>query len=120
MDDRLNRHDLTDEEWQRLLRLAARGGRIAAPMIDQTNRRQVLVLRELGPHPIHAGRAASGRGCLPMRLARPASSMRSSSDRPADRHSPWRKRTETWQAITGVDPDRIEVCASSSLTGTAI
>jgi len=46
--------------------------------------------------------------------------MRSSSDRPADRHSPWRKRTETWQAITGVDPDRIEVCASSSLTGTAI
>jgi hypothetical protein len=35
---------------------AARGERVAAPMIDQTNRRQVLALRELGQHLNHAGR----------------------------------------------------------------
>lgn len=28
-----------------------------------------------------------------------------------------RRRTETWEAVVGVDPDRIEVSVSSSLTG---
>jgi hypothetical protein len=37
-------------------------------MIDQTNRRQVLVLRELGTRPIHAGRRSIG----PRLLAREA------------------------------------------------
>jgi catechol 2,3-dioxygenase-like lactoylglutathione lyase family enzyme len=35
------------------LRLAARGDRVAALMINEASRRQVLVLRELGPQPSH-------------------------------------------------------------------
>ena len=31
-----------------------------------------------------------------------------------------RRRPETWEAIVGVDPDRIEVSVSSSLTGVPI
>ena len=31
-----------------------------------------------------------------------------------------RRKTETWEAIVGVDPDRIEIAVSSSLTGDPI
>ncbi len=31
-----------------------------------------------------------------------------------------RRRTDTWEAVVGVDPDRIEVSVSSSLTGVPI
>lgn len=57
------------------LRLVARGDRVAALMIDETSRRQVLVLRELGTHPLHMGRGSIGPRLLDLELARPASSM---------------------------------------------
>jgi len=37
------------------------GGRVAAPMTDQTNRKQVLAPRELGAHPTHPGPSISPR-----------------------------------------------------------
>jgi hypothetical protein len=44
------------------------------------------------------------------------------TDREQSRHrAPGRlNRTGTWEAIVGVDPDRIEVSVSSSLTGVPI
>jgi catechol 2,3-dioxygenase-like lactoylglutathione lyase family enzyme len=58
------------------LRLVARGDRVAALMIDETNRRQVLVLREAGgSHPLHVGRGSIGPRLLALRPARPANSM---------------------------------------------
>lgn len=32
----------------------------------------------------------------------------------------WHWQTDTYRAILGLDPDRIEVCAASSLVGAAI
>jgi hypothetical protein len=55
------------------LRLAARGDRVAALVLvtEEANRRQVLVLRELGPHPIHAGRRSIGLRLLAVEAASP-------------------------------------------------
>ena len=102
------------------LRLAARGDRVAALMIDETSRRQVLVLRELGPQPMHPGRGTIGPRLLALEAGSPGE-LDVIEHRLAERQALiGRRRTETWQAIVGVDPDRIEVSVSSSLTGAPI
>jgi len=100
------------------LRSVAGGDRVSALMIDETNRRQVLVLREVGgPHPIHMGRGTIG----PRLLALEAGSLGELDvieQRLMERKAlVGRRRTEAWEAIVGVDPDRIEVSVSSSRTG---
>lgn len=103
------------------LRLASRSDRVAALMIDETNRRQVLVLREAGgPNPIHVGRGSIGPRLLALEAGSPGE-LDVIEHRLAERQALiGRRRTETWQAIVGVDPDRIEVSVSSSLTGAPI
>jgi catechol 2,3-dioxygenase-like lactoylglutathione lyase family enzyme len=103
------------------LRQVAQGDRVAALMIDETNRRQVLVLREAdGPHPFHMGRGGIG----PRLLALEAGSLAELDvieQRLVELEAfIGRRRAATWEAIVGVDPDRIEVSVSSSLTGTPI
>ncbi len=102
------------------LRLVARGDRVAALMIDETSRRQVLVLRELGPQPIHLGRGTIGPRLLALEAGSPGE-LDVIEQRLLERKAfAGRRRTETWQAIVGVDPDRIQISVSSSLTGAPI
>jgi hypothetical protein len=90
-------------------------------MIDETNRRQVLILREAGgQHPIHVGRGSIGPRLLALEAGSPGE-LDVIEQRLAERQAfAGRRRTETWQAIVGVDPDRIEVSVSSGLTGAPI
>jgi catechol 2,3-dioxygenase-like lactoylglutathione lyase family enzyme len=115
--------DRSIEFYQRVLglRLAGRDDRVAALMIDETNRRQVLVLREVGgPHPIHMGRGSIGQRLLAMEAGSLAE-LDVIEQRLVERDAfLGRRRTETWQAIVGVDPDRIEFAVSSSQTGAPI
>lgn len=103
------------------LRPVARADRVAALMIDDTNRRQVLVLREVGgPHPIHMGRGIIGPRLFALEAGSPRE-LDVIEQRLIERKAfVGRRRTETWEAIVGVDPDRIEVSVSSSLTGVPI
>jgi catechol-2,3-dioxygenase len=103
------------------LRLAAREDQVAALMIDDAGRRQVLLLRELaGANPVHMGRGSIGLRLLALEAGTP-DELDVIEQRLTERNAfIGRRRTETWAAIVGVDPDRIEVSVSSSLTGAPI
>ena len=103
------------------LRPIAREDRVAALMIDETSRRQVLVLRELsGANPVHMGRGTIGPRLLALEAGTP-DELDTIEQRLTERNAfIGRRRTDTWEAIVGVDPDRIEVSISSSLTGAPI
>ena len=99
----------------------ASGDRVAALMIDGTTRRQVLLLREVqSANPIHMGRGSIG----PRMLGLEAGSLAELDvieQRLTERNAfMGRRKTEVWEAIVGVDPDRIEITVSSSLTGAPI
>lgn len=100
------------------LRPAAREDRVAALMIDETSRRQVLVLREVGgANAVHLGRGSIGLRALTLEADTPEE-LNAIAQRLTERDAfIGRRRTETWEAIVGIDPDRIEVSVSSSLTG---
>jgi catechol 2,3-dioxygenase-like lactoylglutathione lyase family enzyme len=102
------------------LRPVARGDRVAALMISETPRRQVLVLRELGPQPMRTGRGTIGPRLLGLEAGSPGE-LDVIEKRLQERKAfAGRRRTETWEAIVGVDPDRIQVSVSSGLRGTPI
>ena len=103
------------------LRPVAREDRVAALMIDEGSRRQVLILREVaGPNPVHMGRGSIGQRLLALE-AGTSDELDVIEQRLTERHAfIGRRRTDTWEAIVGVDPDRIEVSVSSSLTGVPI
>jgi catechol 2,3-dioxygenase-like lactoylglutathione lyase family enzyme len=103
------------------LRPVAREDRVAALMIDEGSRRQVLLLREVaGPNPVHMGRGSIGQRLLSLEAGTPGE-LDVIEQRLTERHAfIGRRRTDTWEAIVGVDPDRIEVSVSSSLTGVPI
>jgi catechol 2,3-dioxygenase-like lactoylglutathione lyase family enzyme len=99
------------------LRLAARDDRVAALMIDERIRRQALVLRELGPNPIHAGRGSIGPRLVALETDSP-DELDVIEQRLVERKAfTGRRQTKTWKAVVGSDPDRIAVSVSSSLTG---
>jgi hypothetical protein len=95
-------------------RPAALGDRVAALMIDVTNRRQVLVLGEAGgPHPIHVGRGSIRPRLLALETGSPGE-LDLIEQRLAHRQALLgRRRTQAWEGIVGVDPDRIEVTVSA-------
>jgi catechol 2,3-dioxygenase-like lactoylglutathione lyase family enzyme len=104
------------------LRLVSQGDRVAALMIDEKYRRQVLLLRELGRN-AHRG----GRGNIGVRLlsfeAGSLAELDAIEQRLVERQALiWQRlRTEGYTAIVGVDPDRIEIAvASSNVVGTPI
>jgi catechol 2,3-dioxygenase-like lactoylglutathione lyase family enzyme len=99
----------------------ASGDRVAALLIDGTTRRQVLLLREVpGDNPIHMGRGSIGPRLLGLEAGSPAE-LDVIEQRMTERNAfMGRRKTETWEAIVGVDPDRIEITISSSLTGAPI
>ena len=99
---------------------SARGDRVAALMINETDRRQVLVLREVSDHAPHQGRMGIG----PRLFALEAGSLDElhiiEERLVARRALVGRAGTETYQAIVGLDPDRIEVSIAASVTGSPI
>jgi catechol 2,3-dioxygenase-like lactoylglutathione lyase family enzyme len=121
----LNVHDLdrSIEFYQDVFGLhpIAREDRVAALMIDETSRRQVLVLREVpGANPMHMGRGSIGPRLLALEAGMPAE-LDVIEQKLSERSAfIGRRRTSTWEAVVGVDPDRIEVSVSSSLTGVPI
>ena len=94
------------------------GDRITVLLIDETTRQQVLVLREVeGANPLHVGRGSIGSRILGLEAGSPAD-LDEIERRLTERNAfIGRRKTETWAAIVGVDPDRIEITVSSSLTG---
>lgn len=96
------------------LRPVARGDRVAALMINEMARQQVLVLREVGgPDAIHPGRGSIGPR-LPALEAGSPHELDAIEQRLIQRQAfAGRRQTKTWQAIVGVDPDRIEVTRGS-------
>ncbi len=103
------------------LQTITREDRVAALMFDEASRRQVLLLRELGgANPVHMGRGSIGLRSLSLEAGTP-DELDVIEQRLTERKAfIGRRRTETWEAIVGVDPDRIEVSVSSSLTGVPI
>ena len=100
------------------LTVTARSDRVAALMIDETSRRQVLVLREVdGANPVHMGRGSIGPRLIALEASTP-DELDQIEQRLTKRNAfIGRRRTETWAAVVGVDPDRIELSVSASLTG---
>jgi catechol-2,3-dioxygenase len=102
------------------LRLISQGDRLAVLMINDTHRRQVLLLRALGRNAHHGGRGGIG----PRALAFEAGSLEELEvieQRFAQRQALiWQGATETYKAIMGFDPDRIEISVAASLTGAPI
>lgn len=115
--------DRSVEFYQDVLGLhpITREDRVAVLMIDETSRRQVLLLREQGgANSVHAGRGSIGPRLLILEADSP-DQLDVIEQRLTERNAfIGRRRTETWEAIVGVDPDRIEVSVSSSLTGVPI
>lgn len=103
------------------LRPIVREDRVAVLMVDESSRQQVLILRALdGANPVHMGRGSLGPRLLLLEVGTP-DELNVIAQRLTKRDAfIGRRRTETWEAIVGVDPDRIEVSASSSLTGNPI
>jgi catechol-2,3-dioxygenase len=100
------------------LRTISQEDRVAALMIDETTGRQVLVLRELdGANPVHMGRGTIGPRVIILEAATP-DELDTIEQRLTGRNAfIGRRRTDAWEAIVGVDPDRIELSISASLTG---
>jgi catechol-2,3-dioxygenase len=102
------------------LRLTSEQEEVAALMVYETDRRQVLLLRELRPTSHHAGRRNVGLRMLSFE-AGALSELDAIERKLVDRHAlVWQGQTETYRAIMGVDPDRTDICVASSLTGTPI
>jgi catechol-2,3-dioxygenase len=102
------------------LRLASRKNEVAALMVYEADRRQVLLLRELRSNSHHGGRRSIGLRMVSFEVGTP-SEFDAIERNLVDRDSVvWQGHTESYRAIMAVDPDRTEICVASSLTGTPI
>jgi catechol-2,3-dioxygenase len=102
------------------LRLVSQREEVAALMVYETNRRQVLLLRELSRNSTRAGRRSLGLRMLSFEVGEP-NELDVIEQKLIERNAlVWQARTESYKAIMGVDPDRTEIAVASSLTGTPI
>lgn len=102
------------------LRLTSQREEVAALMVYETNRRQVLLLRELSRYSTRAGRRTVGLRMLSFEVGA-LDELDIVERKLEERHALiWQGKTDTYRAIMGVDPDRTEICIASSLTGTPI
>lgn len=89
-------------------------------MVLETNRRQVLLLRALRSGSHRAGRHSVGLRMLSFEAGSPIE-LETIERKLVERNAlVWRKETDTYRGLMGVDPDRTEICAASSLTGSPI
>jgi catechol-2,3-dioxygenase len=102
------------------LRLISQREEVAALMVYETNRRQVLLLRELSRNSTRAGRRSLGLRMLSFEVGEP-NELDVIERKLVERNAlVWHAQTESYRAIMGVDPDRTEIAVASSLTGTPI
>jgi catechol 2,3-dioxygenase-like lactoylglutathione lyase family enzyme len=93
---------------------------VAVLMVSETSRRQVILLRELRGSSHHSGRRSIGLRMLSFEIGAP-NELDAIERKLAERNAlVWSTKTETYRGIMGVDPDRIDICVASSLTGTPI
>jgi hypothetical protein len=89
-------------------------------MVSENDRRQVLMLREVGPNTYHGGRGTIGVRLLEFEVGSPAE-LDAIEQRLTMRQAfVGRVQTETYTGILGLDPDRIELSVASGLTGVPI
>jgi catechol-2,3-dioxygenase len=102
------------------LRLTSQREEVAALMVYETDRRQVLLLRELRGNSHRAGRRTVGLRMLSFEVA--TLQELETIERKLVEHEAliWVGETESYRAIMSVDPDRTEICVASSLTGSPI
>jgi catechol 2,3-dioxygenase-like lactoylglutathione lyase family enzyme len=102
------------------LRVVSGAYRVTALMVSENNRRQVVLLRELGRNASHGGRGNIGPRMLSFEVGS-LGELETIEQRFVQREAlVWHRQTDTYRAILGLDPDRIEVCVASSLVGAAI
>jgi catechol 2,3-dioxygenase-like lactoylglutathione lyase family enzyme len=102
------------------LRLTSQDEEVAALMVSETNRRQVLLLRELRSGSHRVGRHGVGLRMLSFEAGSP-NELETIEQKLVERNALiWRKETDAYRGLMGVDPDRTEICAASSLTGSPI
>jgi catechol 2,3-dioxygenase-like lactoylglutathione lyase family enzyme len=102
------------------LRLTSQDEEVAALMVLETNRRQVLLLRELRSGSHRVGRHSVGLRMLSFEAGSP-NELETIEGKLVERNAlVWRKEADTYRGLMGVDPDRTEICAASSLTGSPI
>jgi hypothetical protein len=102
------------------LRLTSQDEEVAALMVSETNRRQVLLLRELRSGSHRVGRHGVGLRMLSFETGSP-NELETIEQKLVERNALiWRKETNAYRGLMGVDPDRTEICAASSLTGSPI
>ncbi|HWF25265.1 MAG TPA: VOC family protein [Solirubrobacteraceae bacterium] len=96
------------------LRLASQRDQVAALIIDEKDRSQVLTLRELGRSPLRPGRGNVGVRLLSFEVGS-LGDLDVIEQRLVRRDAlVWRRRTKAFTAIMGLDPDRIEIAISAS------
>ena len=102
------------------LQVVSHADRVTALMVSEKDRRQVLLLRQLGRNAYHGGRGNIGLRMLSFEVGS-LQELEAIEQRLVERQAlVWQGQTETYRAIMGLDPDRIEVAVASSLAGTPI
>jgi catechol 2,3-dioxygenase-like lactoylglutathione lyase family enzyme len=93
---------------------------VAALMISEAHRRQVLVLRDLMGNAHHGGSNEVGVRMLALEAAS-SEELDEIEKRLKDRDAfLGDKQSDNWRAVIGFDPDRVTVSVASSLTGSPI
>lgn len=102
------------------LRLISQREEVAALMVYEKDRRQVLLLRELSRYSHHAGRRNVGLRMLSFEVGA-LDELERIEQKLVERHALiWNGQTDSYRAVMGVDPDRTEIAVAASLTGTPI
>jgi catechol 2,3-dioxygenase-like lactoylglutathione lyase family enzyme len=94
--------------------------RATALLVAERDGRQIILLREVGQNAVHSGRGTIGPRAFGLEASSPEElgliEQRLEQRNALLTHT----HRETWEAILGVDPDRIEFSVASSLTGAPI
>jgi catechol-2,3-dioxygenase len=102
------------------LRVVSRADRVSVLMVSEKERRQVLLLRQLGRNAYRGGRGNIGYRLLSFEVGS-LEELEVIEQRLVERQAlVWQGQTEIYRAIMGLDPDRIEVAVASGLAGTPI
>jgi catechol-2,3-dioxygenase len=93
---------------------------IAVLLVTDVHRRQIVVLRHAGRSPVHGGRGTIGPRLVSFEAGSPEE-LGMIEQRLSERQAlRGRVRTDTYEGIVGVDPDRIGISIASSTTGCPI
>jgi catechol 2,3-dioxygenase-like lactoylglutathione lyase family enzyme len=102
------------------LRVDSQADQISVLMVSEKDRRQVLLLRQLGRNAYRGGRGNIGYRLLSFEVGSLAE-LEVIEQRLVERQAlVWQGQTEFFRAILGLDPDRIEIAVASGLAGTPI